>query len=134
MLCSNTLLNSSGQLSWDTFAPQREQGKLTTCARRVLSLCSSHDIAIESILPKDALSYLTSVGAGGGVASVARSLGELGNCTEWMTHGNCTGTIVQFKMQARAGSSVKYIDHGANRALIALLMVSASCKSAIVKN
>lgn len=40
-----------------------------------------------------------------------------------MTHGNCTGATVQFKMQARAGSSADYIDYGVNCVLIALLVV-----------
>lgn len=71
MLCS-TVVDS-----WVLFAPQEEQGKLTKCARQVLSLCSSCDIATESILPKDGLSHPMDVSAGGGVNSVACVLGEL---------------------------------------------------------
>lgn len=89
-----------------------------------MSLCSGRDTATESILPEDAPSHLMGIGAGGGVISVVCSLGELRTYgTEEIIHGNSTRAVVQFKMQARAGSSVNYIDYGANCASIALLTV-----------
>lgn len=74
MVCSNASLSSGGELSWVLFAPQREQRKLTKHARQVLSLCSGCDRAVESIVPKGALSYLRGISAD--VTLVTCSLGE----------------------------------------------------------
>lgn len=76
-MCSNALPDSGEQLSWVPFAPQGPQGKLTKCARRVLSLGSSCDVMTENTLPRDALPHLTGVSAGGGVMPVPCLLGDL---------------------------------------------------------